>query len=495
MIKHFLILSSLFFSFSLLAASFQLTEENLLKSSKEGSPALDEIEAAFLSVAIKEGEKKEKYAPELFGQGVYSETNERALIRFQPVFSPVVSAQLGVRQNMGKGFETSASVVTDQRSAAPTDFTGKFKDVTTSTIRFTMQMDLWKNLLGRLDEADLLALEQEKQRAKLEAEVRRKTFAISLRRLYWSLVGNHEAMKIATALLKTSESQRADANLRLRNAIAEEDELARYTAQVASRQGTILMLEYQREIYLKQLKNLLPHLNKEEIVVEDYNIEKTLNEVVACTKVIAGQKKIPFEFTKYDEMVDLTRKIKNNRRIINSRYSDIDVKLFGTVKATGVNSEPSGTGYRGSYGGSFDDMTSTNRSGYEAGLMFTMPLGSTKDNVQKTKELYDEKRLLASIDSSEAQVANTHAQLVKSIGYLNEVIAAQKTSSEQLGKRLSLMRRKYAQARVSVNDLVQDQDALLNSELTTIDTQLQILNTIFDYLVIFTDTPCAFNRN
>jgi hypothetical protein len=56
------------------------------------------------------------------------------------------------------------------------------------------------------------------------------------------------------------------------------------------------------------------------------------------------------------------------------------------------------------------------------------------------------------------------------------------------------MRKKYVQARASVNDLVQDQDALLNSELATIDTQLQILNVLFDYLAIFTETPCSFNR-
>src|SRR5690606_11404937 len=103
---------------------------------------------------------------------------------------------------------------------------------------------------------------------------------------------------------------------------------------------------------------------------------------------------------------------------------------------------------------------------------------------------YDEKRLLASINSTDAQVVNTHQQLVKSIGLLTDVIESQKVSSEQLGKRLRLMKKKYEQARVSVNDLVNDQDALLNSELTTIDTQLQILNTLFDYLVVYTETPC-----
>jgi hypothetical protein len=56
------------------------------------------------------------------------------------------------------------------------------------------------------------------------------------------------------------------------------------------------------------------------------------------------------------------------------------------------------------------------------------------------------------------------------------------------------MRKKYQQARASVNDLVQDQDALLSSELITIDTKLAVLNVILDYLAVYTETPCDFNR-
>jgi hypothetical protein len=56
------------------------------------------------------------------------------------------------------------------------------------------------------------------------------------------------------------------------------------------------------------------------------------------------------------------------------------------------------------------------------------------------------------------------------------------------------MTKKYQQARVSINDLIQDQDALLRADLLTIETQLQVLNAVFDYLAIYTETPCAFNR-
>ncbi len=478
------------------AQTIKLNESLIETLAKKGSPQLDEIEAALLSTQVREGEENESYSPELFGRGSYTETNERALIGFQPIFSPIKQAQLGVRQTFKHGVSTSASIITDQRSSSTSPLAGHFKDATTTTMSFTVQLDVWKNLFGRLSKAKLDSAQLDSKRAKLEKEIQTKTFQISLRRLYWSLVANNEALKISEALLETAQTQAKDAAQRLKNAVADADEVARYKAQVAARQGSVLFLKYQKETYLKQLRNLLPELGTNEITLGDYNIEKTMTEVLACTSTIASQTSVPYGFTKYDEVVGLLRKIRANNATVNARYSDADVSLFGTVKATGVSSEEAAPArYRGSFGGSIDDIEEQNRTGYEVGVNFSLPLGSVKENTKRVKELYDEKRLLASINGTEAQVVNTHIQLVKSINLLTEVITSQRTSSRELGKRLVGMKRKYEQARVSVNDLVMDQDAFLNSELTTIDTQLQILNTIFDYLVVYTETPCVFNRN
>lgn len=474
--------------------AYQLSEESLFALSEKGSPQLDQIEAAFLNTAVREGETKEKFAPELFGKGLYAETRERAIIQFQPIFSPVKQAQLGVRQNLASGFDTSAYISTDQRTAQ-SNFIGKLDNVTSTTLAFTMQMDLWKNLLGRASKAELRSMEFDRKRSELEKEIQIKAFRISLRRIYWSLVANKESMTLSDQLLKTAQKQLDEAKLRYKNSVAEADEVARYEAQLASRQGTVLYLEYQKETLLKQLRNLLPELAGQELELAPYNLDETLSNVLSCAATISAQKNVPYEFTRYDEVVAMLRQIKADKDIINKRYAGPDVKLYGAVKTTGVSSDVVKTGYtRGNYGGSFDDQLQNNRTGFDVGVNFTIPLGDTKESTQKVKELYDEKRLYASIDATEAQVATTHQQLIRSITLLQDVIKAQKTSSRELTRRLQLMKKKYEQARVSVDQLVLDQDALLSSELTTIDTQLQILNTIFDYLVIYTETPCAFNR-
>lgn len=493
LLKLLLILTP-FMGEPLKAAEVLLSEEKLEEFAQKGSPQIDQIEAAFYDASFKEGEEAQKFAPTLFGRGSFAETKERAIIQFQPIFSPVKQARLGVQKKFKEGIETSAYVTTDQRSAH-SPLIGNFDNATTTSLAFTVQMDLWKNLLGKVSKTELESKELEKKKAELEREIQLKAFKISLRRVYWSLVANNEAMTISQELLKTAQKQLDESKLRLKSSVAEADEVARYEAQLASRQGTLLFLEYQKETFIKQLRNLLPELTHHDIKLGAYDLTKTVGEVLTCTGTIAGYKQVPFENTQYDETVALLKKIKSNKALVNSRYDDAEVSLFGTVKSTGVGSDPINNRLtRGNYGDSFSDQLEQNRTGFEVGINFSVPLGKTTEETKKVKELYDEKRLLSLINSSNAQVETTHQQLSRSILLLADVIRAQKTTSEQLSKRLKLMRRKYQQARIGVEELVYDQDALLNSELTTIETQLQILNTLFDYLVIFTETPCSFNR-
>jgi outer membrane protein TolC len=474
------------------AGEFPLNEHELKTLAHKGAPQLDQIEASFLMIDLENKQIKETFAPELFGQVSSSETNERPIIEFIPVWSPLQMAQLGVRQNLSYGLSAQAALGIDQRSA--TSPGSKYRDVTTTSVNFTVQIDLWKDLLGRMGQAKLLSHELSSRKAKIESDIQTKSFFISLRRIYWSIVATQESIKISEEMLKISEQQLSEARRRLSNSVAEADEVARNEAQVASKKASVLYYEYQKENYLKQLKILLPELTSAQVVLSPYDISQTVDEVLGCTALIAQETKIPYHFTHYDEIIQLIRQVKDQTVYLNSRLSDPDVKLYGSVKSTGVASEKEGDNYQGSVNDAIDDMSSRNRTGHEVGLLVTIPLGGAKSDTQKTKELYDEKRLMASLHATEAQVINTHQQLTKSIALLNEVVRAQKKSTLELKKRLKFMERKYQQARVSVNDLIQDQDALLRSSLVTVESQLQVLNVLFDYLIVFTETPCPFNR-
>ncbi len=475
-------------------AAIVLSEARLLELAKEHAPTLDMIKSSLMSAQTQRNLNEEKFAPEIFGKASYAENHERPLIEFIPIFSPIKQAQLGVRQKFTKGFEAELAATTDQRSAN-SRLSGRYNNVTTTVLSLTVQMDLWRDLFGRVSQAEKESMQMEAKKAELEERINRRAFQISLRKIYWMMVANQEQLKIAQSLKDTAGQQVADSKRRFKNAIGDRGEVARYEAQAASRSGQVIYLMFQREGLISQLKNLLPALGPEELVLDGYDLSKTIQEVLTCTGIINQKLGVPYEYTEYDEVVTLLREIKNQEKTVNQRYSDVDIKLFGTVKATGVASDKvSDTFYRGSYSDSNRDMTNGNRTGYEAGVMVNIPLGSAKANTKTTKSHYDELRLKAAIDQSEAQVVSSHGQLIKSIGFISEVIKTQKLSTEALEIRLKEIRKQFTQARISVNDLILDQDALLSSQLLTINAQTEALSVLLDYLMIFTETPCTFNR-
>lgn len=477
-----------------IATPVTLTEKGLIELANKSSPRLSEIKTQLLR-AIKDNKtEREQYAPEFYAGGSYAETQERAIIEFIPVFSPLKTAFTGLRQKYSNGLEAQLQLTTDQRSASA-PLAGSFRDVTTNILSFTLQMDIWKNLFGALSEAELKKTELTSKGAQIQEAINRKALELSVRRLYWALVANTEQLKIAARLLSDSGEQLADARKRLAKSVSDSGDVARYEALVAQRKGQTIFFNYQREILFRNLKTLLPELNQNELLLDNYDIEQTIKNVSECALVITTAQNVPWDYTRYDEVVSYLREIRSINKGINQRHDAVDVKLYGTVKSTGIGSdEISENKFRGSYGRAFEDMQDNNRSGYEVGLNVTIPLGNAREETRNTKILYDEERLKAQIEGSNAQILSTHTELSKSIRLIGEVIESQKASTRALEKRLKVIRRKYQQARASVNDLLLDQEALLNSELSTVDAQLQALNVLFDYLMIFTETPCTFNR-
>lgn len=477
-----------------LSIAVEITEATLVNLSTQNAPRMEEIRAALYNIETDKNEVEEKFAPELFGKALYAETKEKAIIEFQPVFSPVKQARLGVRQKLSYGLNAELLATSDQRTGS-SSFIGKLDNITTTIFSFTLQMDLWRDLLGRMTDTERKNADLDAKKARLEESINKKAFELTLRRIYWSMVANQESIRIAEGLTKSSKEQLADARKRKAAAVADEGEVARYEAQLASRTGQVIFLNYQKETLIKQLKTLLPDLGTVNVELGKYDIDKTINQVVTCSQLISARTAVPYDFTQYDEMVKLLREIRSNKRIINDRYSDVDVKIYGTIKSTGIaNDKLNPTLYQGSFRNSIEDMKNNNRSGYETGITVSLPLGDYRKNTETTKTLYDDKRYLAAIDNTDSQVVSTHTQLAKSMALISAVIKSQKAGSDALKRRLVVVKQKYSQARVTVSDFIEDQDALLNAELNTINAQLQAVNVLFDYFMVFNETPCEFNR-
>jgi outer membrane protein TolC len=474
------------------AQVLKITEKALINRVTDNIPRMQEIESVFLQSKGARNEAMDMLAPEAYAARTYTETRERAPVPFFPVYSPINQYQVGVKKNFKYGVSADLSHSVDIRTGA--NNTNEFRDLTTITNQLAVNFDLWKDLFGkltraRLDNADLMV-----KQAKLQSEIEKKNFIITLRRLYYNLLANEEKQLISKKLLDLANKQARDARKRKKNSIADAGEVARYESQVAARKGSLFYLEYERENIFKSLRQLIPTLQDYELAIGEYDIDQSINAILQCTSVISSQKVAPYKFTQYDEMKNLMNKSMAFQETIDKKHDDIDVKLTTAVRYIGVASEQDGATYRGSTSGAFDDINENNRMGADAGLMLNIPLGSKRADTAKVKELYNKKRYRAQIKNIDANLQSTHKQISKSIQILLQVIDAQQENSKKLNIRLKDMRKKYNQARVPVSALIQDQDALMSSDLSIIDTKLAIVNTILDYFVVFQETPCSFNR-
>ena len=121
-------------------------------------------------------------------------------------------------------------------------------------------------------------------------------------------------------------------------------------------------------------------------------------------------------------------------------------------------------------------------------------LGKQQKTTKDFLNQYDQKRLEATLKTTKANMVATHKELARSIKYLASVVKSEKINASNLSQRIKYMRKKYEQARATVSDLISDQDAYMNAQLSTINAQLEIVNIVLDYLTIYNDTPCDFNK-
>jgi outer membrane protein TolC len=481
----FLLTQSLF-----AAPLLTLTEDSILNIAKNSSvPELDQIEANLMQAKADQMKAKDTFGVEAYAGYNYAETEEKGLITFIPVFSPIHQYQAGLKKNFKYGLQADLSATVDNRSSTRNNY----DSLHTTTYSLKVNLDLWKDAFGRVTRKKLENLDIMGKKSELESEINQKVFKITLRKIYWALVANGQKLEIAQKQYQFAIKQLKDARLRQKNSIADLSEVARYESQTSSRQGSILLVKYERESLLKQLRNFLPEIANNDLEIKSVNVDRTILDVLSCTTLIKTKKQVPYEYTKYDELVSLLKTVQTNTETIDSSYDNIDLKLTTEFKQVGVGSDevPSGSSR---FEGSYDESLANLEDGFSAGLLLTIPIGKKFSDTGEVIKKYNEKRLKANIKSMDNSLLTTHIEISKSVEYLTEIIQAQRSNSKSLKVRLREMQKKFNQARIPVYQLVQDQDALLSSDLAIVDTQLAMLNTLLDYFVVFSDTPCNFNK-
>ena len=413
---------------------------------------------------------------------------------FEPTVLATNDVEVGVKKYTKYGIVIDANASVDQRSGA-SESGSDFKDIHTTIYSVGFQVDLWKDLWGKITKSQFNNVQLLRKKDELQEKISTNAFRTNIRRVYWTLVANAQKLKIYNNLYAMAQRQLKDTRKRKANSVSDSAEVARFESLVHQRKGQILLQEYERENLYKSLREMFPSLNSKNLVLKKYDIEKTVNEVLMCSMQIGQAKAIPYEHTLYDEVVQYLREIQSNQFKVDDSYDDVDLKFNLKLAQVGVSSDSIGNNdFRGDYAESIRDIQDNDRRAIEAGLMLTIPFGESRGDTKEVKEKITEAQFTSNIEKLQTQVKSTHTQVQESVRLLAKLIQSQKANSKALSIRVKEMKKKYSQARIPEYALIQDQDSLLQSDINVVNTQLQVVNTLLDYMSVFNTYPCSFNR-
>ena len=473
------ILFFILFSLNLFAGDEVKLGPNFFKElDLESLPSVKKYSLDELGSKISLFSNYERFTARLNALYSYGEDKSRQLSKFVPVTSPTSMTKIGISKASRLGYQLNAGVVADQFS---NNFLTKG---TTVGMELSFTMDLFKDLLGRNTNQHLLNLEDTIRLKALEKEVFVENMRINLLKIYWSLVANNESINITQKLIQQAEKQVNVTSRKLKNAVSDIGTLARVKSILSSRKGSLNSLHYQRSNLHRSLRELLPDLKGKPLSLESYDINKTVKKLFTCTKSLEELSSASMEHTHLDEISKIQHGISTREKKLADSHDQIDLKLV-------VNSKLIGKDF--SYSNAYDDFLNNPKPVNQISIQFNAPIGSTPKNTEKLLKLLAKRKGEIANDEINSKIDAFHLEILNSVKILKEAMRNQKENTMALKESLLSGRQKFAQARISIEQLVNQEDAYFASELNSIQTNLSILHTLLDYFSVFPQTNCTLN--
>ncbi len=467
------------FLLSTSAMAININEATLVDWARNSSFNKQRLELQKLNTTIDEEKFKENFIYNFDAQASYLKTKETSFSSFAPVNSPIENFEVKLSKATRQGIQ-----VTAQASASQVT-NNYYKNGSTSSVGASLRVDLYKDFLGRLTKKREASLKYQTKIAQAELRISETAFVSEVRKLYWSIIANNESLRISKNLLKTAKKLEEDTYKRYRSNIADKSELSRIRSQVQARNGQIFVLEYERSNLYRRLRELFPNkLTALTIELEKYNLDKTVEEVLACTVKISSSKNLPLNYTEYDDVLQLLKEDLQAKLRANSAYSKPDLAFVSEVNLIGKEF---------SYSDSTSQLADEGKTSVSVGLVLNIPLGKQKKNTEDIQKEIITKSNISRYQEVQGKLSAFHIETLKSIKVLYKVIDTQKKNTILLDQTLSESNKKFRQARISARDLIQDEDNLLQSNLDEIKTKYNVITTIIDYFSIYNQTPCKMN--
>lgn len=449
---------------------------------KEDLPRLLNAEIEKQQAQLGSGYFADAFSPMLVSRIEATRSKEKSFSTASPVISENLTSMIGYQQKLPFGTGVSATITEGHPEY---NFGTSKLGLRTTEAKLAAEIDLWKNIFGRLDRAQEQALNSQQELATLKSDLTVKSVEVSLRKILYKFYTIEQAINIGRAMVKGAEDQLKETDSRFKNSVADRGDVARSRSNVASRKAQLIQFEYQRESLLKVLREIVPSYQNQKIILGNVPFELEKNRLMSCVESIKTAEATPHNATLYDEMVSLIEKIKDSELTQANVYSDVDLKLQGSYFARGNGD---------SFSKSREEAFEKNRHGQSIALAVSIPFGSSSNDIEQTQISLANLKAKAQGQQTLMELESRHFYLKNSIDYLLAVMKNQSTNRENLLLRLDDVKTKYRQGRISLSEMILDQDAYLSSELALLDVQTTITEAILDYFLVFHKYDCPFNN-
>lgn len=463
--------------------SHLFNEKNLLELARQSSPQIKALKARSTQAEFATSSLSTRYEARSHLSYNYASSNENGLAPFIPVFSPTRDLALGVSKKTPYG----VTVLAEGFGESIHTRDGTINNAARSGTRLRVEIDLLKNLFGRVDASELRSSRLQSERARTQALLDQNEFELELRKLYWALIANDKSLTLSEQLVTSAQRQLNDSIRRSQAGAADQGDVARNQALLQSRQSSVYLFQYEKTQLEAQLRQWVPALTQTQIQLqpEGQSLTHTVRAVLACVDQIVSSPQPNEAESDYFKIIHLAENQHQQEQRLAQATGSWDLKLSSYYQQSGT-----GEGF----GESRKDYSNHARDAYGVGVTLSIPIEGTSRQARKTHRLFVDQQFESDIATTRLRITENHRQVVKALQLLRDAAKAQQLNVTALETSLQSIQRKYRQARVDLSQLIFEQDTLFNSQLQEIQTKLMVIHALYDYFKIFNQHSCPLNK-
>ena len=463
--------------------SAEITESDLIKLAKEESLVIAPLSARSYQAKANLAAFNQGYSP-LVTSSVKSEnSNQPPFLLQSPSYESSENLQLsiGYAQQFKYGLSISGGMYSSETSFSK--FNAKSHDVLGS--KLGIEIDLWKNLLGRLTRLSETYHTSNTEKSNQLKAIKINQHVQDVRSLFWTAVANKKLQELRQQLIKSAERQTIQAKKQKSLYVSDKGDVTRFTALREVQKSALIFLRYKREQIDSSLKNFFPSLRGKKLSFKTPDLDKAGEKVMLCISKIS-QSAVPHqETTTWSGIISNSMLMSKTELMTNKSHSSVDVKLSAAIDHSNQKMDVQ----------SEDQLTNDPYQKSSLALTLTYPLGRSASNTEKWKGYALEKKSQAEVNSYKATIETTHEKTLQLIKLLIEVLRSQLEVNKLNKSNLALSRTKFERAELPLINLISDETTYLTGKIAEIETKLLVITTLLDYLKVFDKFKCDFNRN